>query len=147
MLILGSKLWPLISVSMSIPGHLLLSEETKLVRWDSDRLQWKSDGFSDVQIEIENKQLSFKCQAFSTIALMQDSYLNMPYQGWLIETLDTGVVKLSITGNLHQIEITIEGEHCTLMKPDLTELHATLGNFYQINQILKLVSILNSSCI
>ena len=92
-------MWPFVSVSINIPGHLVLAEEPKLARWDEEKCQWRTDGFSEVNLDQENRILTFKSTCFSPIALMQDHYLNMPYQGWTVQPMQHNATKLSITGN------------------------------------------------
>ena len=103
----GTRLWPFVSVSMTIPEHLVLGEEVKLARWDEDLSQWRTDGFSEVNLDQETRLLNFKSQSFSPIALMQDHYLNMPYQGWTIQPLEHDSVKISITGEFLYLNINL----------------------------------------
>ncbi|KAI6653349.1 Protein CASC1 isoform X6 [Oopsacas minuta] len=132
----GSKLWPFISVSMSIPDTLVVSEEPKLARWSEELCQWRTDEFTDVKIDLENRKVSFKCNTFSPIALMQDHYLNMPYQGWMVQPMEINTTKLSITGNLHQFEIIIEKDKCRLVKPDLPELSGIINTPLLVNRFI-----------
>ena len=94
----GSKLWPFVCVSMSIPDNLVVSEESKVARWSEELCQWRTDEFTDLKLDLENRIISFKCNSFSPIALMQDNYLNMPYQGWTVQPMELNSTKLLITG-------------------------------------------------
>lgn len=108
----GSKLWPFVSVSMSIPDNLVVSEESKVARWSEELLQWRTDGFTDLKVDLENRIISFKCNSFSPIALMQDHYLNMPYQGWIVQPMELNSTKISITGLLFCLFVYILAFSC-----------------------------------
>ena len=83
---------------MNIPDNLVVSQESKVARWSEELCQWRTDEFTDLKVDLENRIISFKCNSFSPIALMQDHYLNMPYQGWTVQPMGLNSTKLSIIG-------------------------------------------------
>ncbi|KAL9853928.1 LOW QUALITY PROTEIN: dynein axonemal intermediate chain 7-like [Geothlypis trichas] len=75
---------------------------------------WRTDGISKITYEAEEKSITFSMGGFSTVALLQDAHLNLPYQAW--ELYPTGVDEglFTLTAVFATIQIRIKDNQCML---------------------------------
>lgn len=70
--------------------------------------QWRTDGISNINYKMEEKQVSFEMDSFYTVALLQDLHLNMPYQSWDLRPTDIDELFLTVVTAFAEVQIQIK---------------------------------------
>jgi len=82
--------------------------------------------------------LSFSISEFGTLALVQDAYVNMPFQSWELRARARDHAQLTITAAISQVEIQIkEGKVCLSQPKDKPELAHLTDVWMSINELVK----------
>ncbi|MBN3317521.1 CASC1 protein, partial [Atractosteus spatula] len=99
---------PPVGVTISLPDSVTFLEDPQVARWDVTGHQWKTDRISDVKFDKEAKKIYFKMDTFYIFTLMQDSYVNMPFQSWELRPLGLNTALFTVTAAISEVEITIK---------------------------------------
>nr|XP_015207529.1 PREDICTED: protein CASC1 isoform X2 [Lepisosteus oculatus] len=105
---------PPVGVTISLPDSVTFLEDPQVARWDGTGHQWKTDRISDVKYDKEAKKIYFKMDTFYIFTLMQDSYVNMPFQFWELRPLGLNTALFTVTAAISEVEITIKDDKCML---------------------------------
>ncbi|KAM9247365.1 dynein axonemal intermediate chain 7 isoform 1-T1 [Leptosomus discolor] len=105
---------PPIQITLRLSDNVMYFEDPVIARWDPAGRQWRTDGISNVTYETQDKRVTFEMGAFSTVALLQDAHLNMPYQAWELRPTGTDEALLTVTAVFATIQIQIKGNQCML---------------------------------
>uniref|UniRef100_A0A0B7AJV5 IC97/Casc1 N-terminal domain-containing protein n=1 Tax=Arion vulgaris TaxID=1028688 RepID=A0A0B7AJV5_9EUPU len=106
-----------ININMVLPEDVMFLEQPQVARWDYERKFWTIQGFSDLAFNEEARTFGFKTTKFGTFCLLQDSYINMPFQSWDIRPHKLNSAVFSITAAIVDIQIEIKDSLCCLCQP------------------------------
>uniref|UniRef100_A0A8C0IM15 Dynein axonemal intermediate chain 7 n=1 Tax=Chelonoidis abingdonii TaxID=106734 RepID=A0A8C0IM15_CHEAB len=106
--------YPRVGVILRLLDSVIFFEEPMVARWDSAGKQWRTDGISDIQYKMKEKQISFEMDTFYTITLIQDAHLNMPYQSWELRPNGTDELLFTIVTAFAEVQMQIKGNQCML---------------------------------
>lgn len=70
--------------------------------------QWRMDGITDILYEEEEAKISFKMDSFQAFVLMQETYVNFPFQSWELRPSGQDSAVFTINGALIDLSITIQ---------------------------------------
>ncbi|KAM6984777.1 dynein axonemal intermediate chain 7 [Aplochiton taeniatus] len=110
----GALASPPVGVSVGLPDAVLFLEHPHVARWDPTGQQWRTDCISDISYHAEEKRISFKMDAFYIFTLLQDTYINVPFQSWKLQPLGQDSTIFTIDAAQLDISITIKGNQCML---------------------------------
>uniref|UniRef100_A0A3Q2NS59 Dynein axonemal intermediate chain 7 n=1 Tax=Fundulus heteroclitus TaxID=8078 RepID=A0A3Q2NS59_FUNHE len=105
---------PPLGVSITLPDWVVNMEPPLVARWDAGDEQWRSDGITDVSYEEAEARISFSMETLQTVALMQNTYANLPFRGWELRPLGQNSALFTIKGALLDFSITIQNNQCML---------------------------------
>ncbi|XP_019947844.2 dynein axonemal intermediate chain 7 isoform X1 [Paralichthys olivaceus] len=105
---------PPVEVSVKVPDCVAFLETPQVARWHASGKQWRMDGISDVSYEEEEAKISFKMDSFQAFVLMQETYINLPFQSWELRPLGEDTAVFTVNGAVIDISITIQGDQCML---------------------------------
>ncbi|XP_029902303.1 dynein axonemal intermediate chain 7 [Myripristis murdjan] len=105
---------PPVGVSVTLPDFVLFSETPQVARWDAAEKQWRMDGITDFNYEASEAKVSFKMDSFHVFVLMQDTYVNLPFQSWELRPLGQDAALFTVNAALIDLTITIQGNQCML---------------------------------
>ncbi|CAG5133325.1 unnamed protein product, partial [Candidula unifasciata] len=121
---------PPIPVNMVLPEDVIFLEQPQVARWDYTRKFWTTRGFSDLSFDEDARTFGFKTAEFGTFCLLQDSYINMPFQSWEMRPRKINSAVLSITAAIVEVQIEIRDALCCLTEPqDRPELKSIRGRW------------------
>ncbi|XP_067162055.1 dynein axonemal intermediate chain 7 isoform X4 [Apteryx mantelli] len=104
-----------VEITLRLPDNDVIYFENPVVaRWDPAGQQWRTDGISNIMYKTEEGKVTFEMDAFYTIALLQDAYLNMPYQAWELRPTGTDELLLILTTAFAEVQIQVKGHQCML---------------------------------
>ncbi|XP_019399947.1 PREDICTED: protein CASC1 isoform X3 [Crocodylus porosus] len=106
--------YPQIGITVQLLDTVIYFEEPTVARWDTAGKQWRTDGISNINYKMEEKQVSFEMDSFYTVALLQDLHLNMPYQSWELRPTDIDELFLTVVTAFAEVQIQIKGNQCML---------------------------------
>ncbi|KYO36736.1 protein CASC1 isoform D [Alligator mississippiensis] len=106
--------YPQIGMTVQLLDTVIYFEEPTVARWDTAGKQWRTDGISNINYKMEEKQVSFEMDSFYTVALLQDLHLNMPYQSWDLRPTDIDELFLTVVTAFAEVQIQIKGNQCML---------------------------------
>ncbi|KAM5173177.1 dynein axonemal intermediate chain 7 [Mantella aurantiaca] len=112
---------PPVGISITIPNDVIFFEEPQVARWDPESKNWKTDVIMSKIYHTEQRQLSFKMDAFHTFTLIQEAHLNMPYESWELKPNGMNEVSLMITSAFIDIHIEIKDDQCRLAEASSTD--------------------------
>lgn len=78
-----------------------------VARWDEAHACWRQEGIEAIQFKEEERELQFRTAYFGTLALMQDRYVNMPFQSWTLRPRAPGHCALTIIAAINEVTIDI----------------------------------------
>ena len=84
----------------------MVFEAPTVVKWDDVIKFWKTEEVEDYQYNEKDRSISFKTRKFGQFALIQDLYINMPFQSY--EVVPLGMNHCSINILAAYIDVTIE---------------------------------------
>ncbi|XP_034529584.1 protein CASC1 isoform X2 [Notolabrus celidotus] len=105
---------PPVGVTVTLPESVVFLETPQVAHWDVAEKQWRMDGITDVSYEEAEAKISFKMDSFQAFVLMQETYVNFPFQRWELRPLEQNSALLTVNGALIDISITIQGDQCML---------------------------------
>ncbi|KAM3925258.1 dynein axonemal intermediate chain 7 [Leptodactylus fuscus] len=105
---------PPVGVSIKVPNHVIFFEDPQVARWDPESSNWKTDGIMEQNYKAEQRELTFKLDAFYTFTLIQETHLHMPYESWELTPKGVNEVSLTIVTALTDIQIDIKDDQCRL---------------------------------
>ncbi|KAL3842018.1 hypothetical protein ACJMK2_020090 [Sinanodonta woodiana] len=130
---------PPIGVTMRLADGVMFTEEPQIARWDYQKNHWRTDGFSDLKFDEENRTFQFKTSHFGTMALLQDAHINMPFQSWEIRPHKTNSAVFTIIAAIVEIEIEIKDAMCCLSRPnDKPELESIRKKWVTPKELVKM---------
>ncbi|KAL9854759.1 dynein axonemal intermediate chain 7-like isoform 6-T6 [Geothlypis trichas] len=96
-----------VQITLRVPDNVIYFKVPVIARWDPAGQWWRTDGISKVTYEAEEKSITFSMGGFSTVALLQDAHLNLPYQAWELHPtgVDEGLFTLTAVFATIQIRI------------------------------------------
>ena len=78
------ELQKLVLVHLKLPSSSLWFEPPTIVRWESTRQHWTTEGFFDIKFDEGKQTLSFRTINFGIFALSAFRFSNLPLQSWEI---------------------------------------------------------------
>ncbi|XP_029644370.1 axonemal 84 kDa protein-like isoform X2 [Octopus sinensis] len=132
---------PLIGMTLRIPPHVVLSECPRPVKWDSSRKVWSVKDISDYKYNDETKSVQFKTNSFGKFALIQDSYINMPFQSWEIRPRATNWAVFTITAAVLEIVIEIKDGMCCILKHPEEGLSQLFEKWYKPKELIRRLTV------
>uniref|UniRef100_A0A3B5AHD9 Dynein axonemal intermediate chain 7 n=1 Tax=Stegastes partitus TaxID=144197 RepID=A0A3B5AHD9_9TELE len=78
---------PPVGASVTLPHCVVFLGTPQVARWDAAGKQWRMDGITDVSYEEAEAKISFKMDSFQAFVLMQETYINLPFQSWELRPL------------------------------------------------------------
>ncbi|KAG8005722.1 Protein CASC1, partial [Nibea albiflora] len=121
--------WPPVGVSVKLPDSVVFLETPQVARWDAAGKQWRMDGITDILYEEEEAKISFKMDSFQAFVLMQETYVNFPFQSWELRPLGQDSAVFTINGALIDLSITIQGNQCMLLSEQDRGLSHLIGKW------------------
>ncbi|NXX40780.1 CASC1 protein, partial [Tricholaema leucomelas] len=112
---------PPIQISLRLPDHVVYFVDPVVARWDPAGQQWRTDGISNIVYERQEKRITFQMGTFSTVTLLQDAHLNMPYQAWELRPTAVDEALLVVTTSFATIQIQIKDNQCMLSSVAMEE--------------------------
>eukprot|EP00794_Sanderia_malayensis_P018301 gene18300-20124_t len=129
-----------IAISLKAPENVVFFEDPQMARWDEESRHWKLDKFLDVTYDSDSRTISFKTATFGPMAMIQDLYLNMPFQSWEVRPLALSNCVISVIAATVDVEIEIKDSKCCLRKPDeYKELENLIGKWMEPKQFIQSV--------
>ncbi|KAM4615617.1 dynein axonemal intermediate chain 7 [Polymixia lowei] len=125
----GALTCPPVGVAVTLPDSVLFLEPPHVARWDTAGKQWRTDGISDISYEAEEAKISFKMDSFHAFVLMQETYANLPFQGWELRPLGQDSALFVVNAALLDLSITIQGDRCMLRSEQETGPSHLLGKW------------------
>ncbi|XP_010736517.3 dynein axonemal intermediate chain 7 isoform X2 [Larimichthys crocea] len=120
---------PPIGVSVTLPDSVVFLETPRVARWDAAGKQWRMDGITDILYEEEEAKISFKMDSFQAFVLMQETYVNFPFQSWELRPSGQDSAVFTINGALIDLSITIQGNQCMLLSEQDRGLSHLIGKW------------------
>ncbi|NXT81291.1 CASC1 protein, partial [Zapornia atra] len=105
---------PPIKITLRLPDNVMHFEDPVIARWDPTGQQWRTDGISNMTYDTQEKSVTFEMAAFYTVALLQDTHLNLPYRAWELQPTGTDEALLVVTTVFATVQIQIKGNQCML---------------------------------
>ncbi|CAL8069652.1 unnamed protein product [Calicophoron daubneyi] len=78
---------PPVQVRFRLPLCLVIAEEPLLARWDPEVSQWRTTGIELEHFKEDENLIVLRASVFGTMAIFQDSHINMPFQAWELRPL------------------------------------------------------------
>ncbi|XP_023212427.1 protein CASC1-like [Centruroides sculpturatus] len=117
------------SISLTLPENTIYLDQPRPAFWYAKKSCWVADGFHEVKYREENRQLSFKATRWGIIGIVQNKYINFPYQSWqLVPQSDLDSAQLTITGSLVSLTIEINDKFCRVTRLQTLEDSVTHPN-------------------
>ncbi|XP_067129255.1 dynein axonemal intermediate chain 7 [Centruroides vittatus] len=117
------------SISLTLPENTMYLDQPRPAFWYAKKSCWVAGGFHEVKYREENRQLSFKATCWGIIGIVQNKYINFPYQSWqLVSQSDLDSAQLTITGSLVSLTIEIKGKFCRVTRLQTLEDSVTHPN-------------------
>jgi len=129
-----------IAFSFSIDDKILLHEAPQLARWDEESQHWKTSEITDIRYESEDKLMFFRTLHFGTFALMQDIYLNMPFQTWTIRPIAMNECIFTIVGAFIEVDIVVKESLCSVKFPEVKpQVEHIVGKWVKPQELFKML--------
>jgi len=118
---------PPLRVKCVVPSNVVVPSDLKMGWWNAAAGLWVEDGVTDATFDEESRLLSFHTTQLQSIAMIQPRHLDLPVTNWSIRPTGPSRALFSVTGSRFQMDIEINGEHCTLQNPKRKEFSHLLG--------------------
>ncbi|XP_046878778.1 dynein axonemal intermediate chain 7 [Hypomesus transpacificus] len=128
---------PPVGLTITLPDSVLFLEDPHVACWDPHGQYWTTDSISEVSYDAAERRISFKMESFCPVSLLQDTYANMPFQGWELRPLEQDSAQLTITGALIEVSIIVKGNQCMLQSDQDTGLNHILGVWMSFSDLQK----------
>ncbi|KAF4114651.1 dynein axonemal intermediate chain 7 isoform X3 [Onychostoma macrolepis] len=126
-----------VGVTVALPDSILFLEDPHVARWDPIGQHWRADFISEASYDAETRSISFEMNAFYAFTLLQESYINMPFQSWELRPLGQDSALFTITGALIEVSITVKGKQCMLHMEETKNLDHLLGKWMSPSDLQK----------
>uniref|UniRef100_A0A3B5AQ31 Dynein axonemal intermediate chain 7 n=1 Tax=Stegastes partitus TaxID=144197 RepID=A0A3B5AQ31_9TELE len=127
---------PPVGASVTLPHCVVFLGTPQVARWDAAK-QWRMDGITDVSYEEAEAKISFKMDSFQAFVLMQETYINLPFQSWELRPLGQDSAIFTVRGALIELSITVQDNQCMLQsEPDRGLSHFT-GKWMSVSELQK----------
>ncbi|NXE64362.1 CASC1 protein, partial [Calcarius ornatus] len=103
-----------VQITLRLPDNVIYFKVPVVARWDPAGQWWRTDGISKITYEAEEKSITFSMGGFSTVALLQDAHLNLPYQAWELHPTGVDEGLFTVTAVFATIQIQIKDNQCML---------------------------------
>nr|XP_046234539.1 dynein axonemal intermediate chain 7 isoform X2 [Scatophagus argus] len=123
---------PPVGASVTLPDSVVFLEPPLVARWDPRGKQWRMDGITDVSYEEAESKISFKMDSFQAFVLLQETYVNLPFQSWELRPLGQDSALFTINGALIDLSITIQGSQCMLQSEQERGLSHLIGKWMSV---------------
>ncbi|XP_054844865.1 dynein axonemal intermediate chain 7 [Eublepharis macularius] len=104
-----------VGLTVQLLDSVVYFEQPLIGRWDPAGKYWRTDAVGDIVFNVKEKEISFKMNGFSTITLLQDAHLNMPYQSWELRPQGPDQAVLSVLTTFAEVQIHIKKNECMLI--------------------------------
>lgn len=136
-----------VKCTMQVPNNIIIPDEPKVAKWDSNDNQWSMDDISDCEYttpEHDSRNISFKLRSpAGIIGIIQNRRIDLPYKSWSIKPIlskrmmscqteekeeeeeeeEDTVVRLSLCTMRCQLFFDFKQSHCKLVGCDGVPLH------------------------
>ncbi|XP_043093753.1 dynein axonemal intermediate chain 7 [Puntigrus tetrazona] len=126
-----------VGVSVALPDSVLFLEDPHVACWDPIGQHWRADCISEASYDAETRSISFKMNTFHAFTLLQESYINMPFQSWELRPLGQNSALFTITGALIEVGITVKDKQCMLHMEQTKNLDHLLGKWMSPSDLQK----------
>ncbi|NXP93502.1 CASC1 protein, partial [Passerina amoena] len=103
-----------VQITLRLPDNVIYFKVPVVARLDPAGQWWRTDGISKITYEAEEKSITFSMGGFSTVALLQDAHLNLPYQAWELHPTGVDEGLFTVTAAFATIQIRIKDNQCML---------------------------------
>ncbi|XP_015262641.1 PREDICTED: protein CASC1 [Gekko japonicus] len=117
-----------VGLTVTLLDSVIFFEEPLIGRWDPIGKFWRTDAVGDVVYDMKEKEVSFKMNGFSTVTLLQDAHLNMPYQSWELWPHGADQAILTVLTTFAEVQIQVKKNQCMLISVTTMEDADLLSN-------------------
>uniref|UniRef100_A0A0K2TFR8 Cancer susceptibility candidate protein 1 homolog [Apis mellifera] n=1 Tax=Lepeophtheirus salmonis TaxID=72036 RepID=A0A0K2TFR8_LEPSM len=110
------ELQKLVLVYLKLPSSALWFEPPTIVRWESEKGYWSTNGFYDIKFDEGKQTLSFRTLSFGIFALSAFRYSNLPLQSWELKPESENSALITLSAAAVQAEFLIGEGVITLKK-------------------------------
>uniref|UniRef100_A0A8C3MF20 Dynein axonemal intermediate chain 7 n=1 Tax=Geospiza parvula TaxID=87175 RepID=A0A8C3MF20_GEOPR len=103
-----------VQITLRLPDNVIYFKVPVVARWDPAGQWWRTDGISKITYEAEEKSITFSMGDFSTVALLQDAHLNLPYEAWELHPTGVDEGLFTVTAVFATLQIQIKDNQCML---------------------------------
>lgn len=128
---------PPIGITIKLPPNTLFSENPLPAMWDDKKNAWVMKGFSDIKYSEDTRTLHFKMLSFGTFALIQDYFINMPFQSWELRPRGVNWAHMTITAAVLELEFDMKDDLCCICLPAVPELSHIRDKWMKPEQLIK----------
>ncbi|CAH8626903.1 unnamed protein product [Dicrocoelium dendriticum] len=90
---------PPVQVKFRLPMCLVIAEDPLLARWDPEVNQWRTSGIELEEFKEDENLIVLRTSVFGTMAIFQDSHINMPFQAWELRPLPFRQSKMAMVAH------------------------------------------------
>ena len=126
----GASNAPPLRVKCVLAPTVVVPPVIKMGWWNASAGKWSDEGVTDANFDEATRLLSFHTTQLSSIAMIQPRHLDLPILKWSIRPIGPSRATFQVTGSRFTLEILIDGENCTLRRPERPELKHLLGVSY-----------------
>jgi cancer susceptibility candidate protein 1 len=139
----GASNAPPLRVKCVLAPTVVVPPVVKMGWWNAAAGKWSDDGVTDANFDEETRLLSFHTTQLASIAMIQPRTLDLPVLKWSIRPIGPSQAVFKVTGSRFTLEIIIDGENCTLKRPERPELKHLLGvNFVGAGELFQVSNFL-----
>uniref|UniRef100_A0A8C9R1R8 Dynein axonemal intermediate chain 7 n=1 Tax=Scleropages formosus TaxID=113540 RepID=A0A8C9R1R8_SCLFO len=131
-----------VGVTVTIPNYVTFLEDPQVARWDTaGTLQvWRKDLISDIIYDKSSERISFQMDSFYSFTLIQETYINMPFQSWELQPLGLNEALLTVIGAVTEVSIRVKDHQCMLVSIQGSELPHVTGKWMHPSALQKAMS-------
>jgi len=129
-----------IAFSASVAKNILIHEPPQIARWDEETKHWRTSGITDVRYEEDDKMIFYRTEHFGPFAVMQDIYLNMPFQTWQIRPTGLNECVFNIIGANDEVDIIVKDGLCSVKFPiPIPDVAHVAGKWVRPEQLIQML--------
>ncbi|KPP80089.1 CASC1 protein-like [Scleropages formosus] len=129
-----------VGVTVTIPNYVTFLEDPQVARWDTADSQWRKDLISDIIYDKSSERISFQMDSFYSFTLIQETYINMPFQSWELQPLGLNEALLTVIGAVTEVSIRVKDHQCMLVSIQGSELPHVTGKWMHPSALQKAMS-------
>ncbi|XP_077196356.1 dynein axonemal intermediate chain 7 isoform X2 [Paroedura picta] len=118
----------IVGLTVNLLDSVIFFEEPLIGRWDTKGKYWRTDSIGDVAYNMKEREVSFKMNGFNTVTLLQDAYLNMPYQSWELRPHGVDQALFTVLTTFAEVHIQVQKNQCMLISVSTMEEPDLLSN-------------------